>query len=89
MVAMLFIRSACSTLLRGPLDARIQGRSGLLWPVCQLDAELRRNGLLWPVLKLSWLKMSVVSPRCLLDAVRRSGLLVEVVLPIFAISLFR
>jgi len=32
--------------------------------------------------------MSIVSPRCLLDAVRQSGLLVEVVLPIFAISSF-
>ena len=30
--------------------------------------------------------MSIVSPRCLLDAVRQSGLLVEAVLPIFAIS---
>jgi hypothetical protein len=30
--------------------------------------------------------MSIVSPRCLLDAVRQSGLLVEVVSSIFAIS---
>jgi hypothetical protein len=30
-----------------------------------------------PALNLSWLMMSIVSPRCLPDAVRRSGLLVE------------
>ena len=55
----------------------------------QLDAEVRRSGLLWPVLELSWWRMSIVSLRCLLDAMRQGGLLVEVVLPIFAILSFR
>jgi len=49
-------------LRQSPLNAQIQGRSGLLQSVCQLDAELRRSGLLCAVGQL--------------DAeVRRSGLL--------------
>ena len=37
----------------------------------QLDAKVRRS----PALNLSWLMMSIVPQRCLLDAMRRSGLL--------------
>ena len=43
--------------------------------------------MLCPVLSLGWLRMSIVSPGCLLITVRRSGLLVERMKWFFVISM--
>jgi hypothetical protein len=40
-------------LQQSPLNAQIQGRSGLLRVVCQLNAEVRRSGLLCTVCQLN------------------------------------